>query len=693
MTLVRRRRKPGPLPVTPSGLNDKPATTPPGPEPRAPRPAKLSVYAGLIAGGCSDGPGNAARFFTPNAVAVGPQGELYIADQGNNTIRKITPAGVVSTFAGTPGVAGSTNGTGSAARFNGPNDIAIDAAGQLLVSDGNNNTIRKITRSGVVTTLAGTAGVAGSADGPGASATFNSPCGLALDRAGTLYVADSNNNTIRKITPAGRVSTFAGTAGLTGSADGPGASARFNNLNGLAMAASGNLVAADSGNNTIRQITRMGVVSTLAGTAGPSGDRDGTGAAARFDFPMGLAVDPLGNLYVAEEMGQVIRKITPSRVVTTLAGTGGVPGYADGPSASARFNGPASLAVDRAGNIYVAEAWNNTIRKISPAGEVSTVAGSGPTSSVDGTRTSARFNMPKGLVVDGAGNLVVADCHGQTIRKVTPAGDVTTLAGAAGVEGSADGPGTAARFRHPIDVALDGAGNIYVADSYHYTIRKLTPSGVVSTLAGTAGTLGSADGLGAAASFGAVTALTVDGAGNLYVAESDANTIRKVTPAGAVTTLAGTAGTTGSANGIGAAASFNLPADVELDASGNLYVADFFNATIRKVTPEGVVSTVAGTPEVTGYADGTGAAARFNQPMGLAMTASGHLYVADSLNHTIRMITPEGVVTTVAGVPGVNRTVPGALPGCWFAPYGLAVDPATGALFASTDDAILKVVL
>jgi sugar lactone lactonase YvrE len=327
-----------------------------------------------------------------------------------------------------------------------------------------------------VSTLAGTPGSKGSANGRGAAARFNDPFGVACDAAGNLYVADFANFTIRKITPAGEVTTFAGKAGSRGSVDGSGDAARFDHPSGIACDAAGNLYVTDS--FTIRKITPAGTVTTLAGNADVDsyGSVDGSGAAARFRYPLGVACDAAGNLYVTDS-NTTIRKITPAGEVTTLAGKTGIGGSADGLGAAARFSDPYGIACDAAGNLYVAEYGNFTIRKITPAGEVTTLAGkAGSMGSADGSGAAARFQIPEGIACDGAGNLYVTDTGNFTIRKITPAGDVTTLAGKAGTEGSADGRGAAARFDGPDGIARDAAGNLYVADSGNDTIRKITLS-------------------------------------------------------------------------------------------------------------------------------------------------------------------------------------------------------------------------
>jgi sugar lactone lactonase YvrE len=327
-------------------------------------------------------------------------------------------------------------------------------------------------------------------------------------------------------------------------ADGVGAAARFNRPQGVATDRAGNVYVADTSNHTIRKITPAGVVTTLAGTAGSSGSTDATGAAARFNRPQSLATDSAGNVYVADYYNTTIRKITPAGMVSTLAGTAG---FSLATRAAQRFSAVTSVATDSAGNVYVAEYYGNTISKVTPTGAVSTLAGpvNRATGSTDGTGAGARFNWPHGVATDRAGNVYVADTSNHTIRKITSAGGVTTLAGMAGLIGSTDATGAAARFYFPAHIASDSAGNLYVADNGNHTIRKITPAGVVSTLAGTASLMGSTDATGAAARFYYLEGVATDIAGNVYVADSGNHTIRKITPAGVVTTLAGTAGLTG----------------------------------------------------------------------------------------------------------------------------------------------------
>ena len=323
-----------------------------------------------------------------------------------------------------------------------------------------------------------------------------------------------------------------------------------------------------------------------------------TSISANLDHPNGVAVDLAGNLYIANFFWNNIPKITFSGNVSILAGT------------ASNFNNPMDVAVDASGNVYVADTYNNKIRKITLAGIVTTLAGSGIVGATDGIGTAASFNTPQGLAIDSSGNVYVADSFNNKIRKITVAGVVTTLAGS-GIDGAADGVGSSASFGGPTDVAVDGSGNVYVADDFNHKIRKITPAGLVSTFAGN-NTAGAADGIGTAASFNFPHYLAVDNFGNVYVSDSGNNKIRKISSTGEVTTLAGT-GTAGSVDGPGTIASFNVPRGVAVDAVGNVYIADSSNNKIRKISqlgysispnlPSGLIfdnttGTISGTPTV-----------------------------------------------------------------------------------------------
>lgn len=319
--------------------------------------------------------------------------------------------------------------------------------------------------------------------------------------------------------------------------------------------------------------------TNYAGLPGTPGATDGTLAESRFNQPSGLAVDAAGHLFVAHYFNHTIRRISTNGIVSTVAGIPGQSGFVDGPATDARFNQPSFLTFDAAGNLYVSELLNNAIRKITKAGVVSTYAGG-----------SGQLNRPTGLVFDAVGNLFVADSANHVIRLVTPGGLVLTLAGSVGDGGSADGPAAEARFYYPTDVTLDAAGNLFVSDAGNDTIRKISPAGTVSTVAGAPRQKAAVDGFGGAARFYQPYIIRFDAAGNLVVADSGNYTLRRISPAGEVTTIAGQAGT---ADGIGTAARFFNPGYIAFDATGTLYVADAFNHRISRGT------VVAGFPQIT----------------------------------------------------------------------------------------------
>lgn len=642
----------------------------------------FSTWAGFAGQESATGTGTNALFQAPAGAAVDSAGNIYVADYDNNTIQKITPAGTVTTLAGLAGYYGSANGSGTNALFNGPEGVALDNGGNVYVADSGNNTIRKITPAGIVSTLAGSPGIIGSTDGTGTNALFNQPAGVAVDSLTNVYVADYGNHTIRKISPAAAVTTLAGSAGNFGSSNGFGASAQFYQPEGVAVDSLGNIYVADTANNMIRKIT-AGSVITLAGSTN-SGSANASGTSGSFNAPQAVAVDNAGNVYVADAGNNMIRKITSLGAVTTVAGSTNF-GSADGTGINAQFWGPAGIATDSNTNIFVADYFNGTIRKITSAGVVTTLAGSASAGSGNASAVSARFNLPESLAADSSGNIYVADTANNTIRQISISGVVTTLAGSAGKSGAADGSGTNALFNGPQAVAVDGSGIVYVADTANHTIRKIT-AGTVSTLAGTAGTSGNVDGAAASALFYGPQGIAVDSSNNVYVADTLNYTIRKIS-GGTVSTLAGVSGTYGSTDGTNSNALFNWPKGLDVDGSGNIYVADFLNHTIRKITPAGVVSTLAGLAGLWGNADGTNSNARFFEPEAVVVDGSGNLYVADSGNNTIRKLTPSGtnwVVTTVGGsTSGLSGFADGVGTNALFSnPSGVAIDNS-GYLFVA----------
>ena len=644
----------------------------------------FTTFAGSTAQGNVDGVTNLSEFNQPGGVAMDTSGNIYIADTADNTIRKIAAGGTVSTFAGSPGISGSADGNGTNAFFNAPQGVAVDNSGNVYVADTGNDTIRKITSAGVVTTLAGEPGNAGSANGLGTNAQFYAPEGLAVDASSNVFVADTWNDTIRELSSSGSVTTIAGWPGTFGSTNATGTNALFYEPGGVAVDASDDVFVADTGNNAVREIAAGGSVTTLAGSVGNFGYTNGTGTNALFNAPQGIAIDSSGNLYVADYLNNAIRRVTTAGVVMTVAGSPGNFGSANG-----TFWGPEGIVVDPANNnlVYVADTGNSTIRQVSfgPEITVSTFAGNASDGSANAAGTAARFFWPMDVASDGQGNFYVADAQNNTIRKIASNGTVSLFAGFPGVTGSVNATGTNASFNAPQAAAVDSSGNVYVADTGNSIIRVMTPAGVVSTLAGSPGNRGSSDGTGGSAQFNEPQGIAVNSSGDVFVADTMNHTIREIAPGGVVTTFAGFPGNFGSADGTNSTAQFDRPAGLAIDGTGNIFVADMLNQTIREITPAGMVTTIAGLARVFGDWDGTNSTAAFFDPEGVAVGSGDTLYVADSGNDSIRQLTPSGtnwIVTTIAGWPGVSGTEDGSGIGARFCyPAGLAV--SSGSLFVA----------
>lgn len=331
-------------------------------------------------------------------------------------------------------------------------------------------------------------------------------------------------------------------------------------------------------------------------------------------------------------------------LVTTLAGQTAT-GSVNGTGSAASFNLPSGVCLDPSGNAYVTDRVNHLIRKITPAGVVTTFAGTGAPGAANGTGTLASFWYPRGLCSDLSGNIYVADDYNLLIRKITPAGVVTTFAGS-GSPGAVDGLAASASFNGPIGVCSNAAGDIFVAEEGNQRVRMIS-SGTVSTIAGS-GAIGFANATGTLASFNYLGGICIDPSGNIFVADQNNHSIRKITSAGVVTTFAGT-GTSGSVDGTGTAASFNSPTGVSSDASGNIYVADFSNSRIRKIDPSGVVTTLSGF-NGSGYLDGNTSLAKFDHPIGISTFTGNTLYVVDRANNRIRVISP----CSAPNVPGAS---------------------------------------
>ena len=610
----------------------------------------LSRVAGTCQAGFSGDGGAAlnAQLNNPQGVALDAAGNLYIADQGNQRIRKVTPAGTITTVAGT-GVVGYSgdNGPATSAALNSPQGVAVDSAGNLYIADPHNHRIRQVAPNGTISTVAGTGDPGNSGDGgPATAATFSQPVAVAVSPAGNLYIADAGSNQVRKIVPGGTVILVAGngTGGSSGDS-GPASAAELSDPQGVAVDWAGNVYIADQSNSRVRKVDVNGVISTYAG-GGPSFGDNGPATSAQLSQPVGVAVDYSGDLYIADVASR-IRMVNPGGTISTVAGTGFLPSSGDGGAAGlAQLTGPWGLARDGSGNLYVADWKANRVREISPAGTISTFAGTGLSGdSGDGGPATSAAVTPYVVAVDSLGNVYLADTA--VIRKIDTKGKISTIAGTGAFGYSGDnGTATAAKLNYYLPgLAVDANQNVYVSDFNNQRVRMVAAAtGIITTVAGT-GTPGfnGDDQAATTAQLSYPTGLAVDGAGNLYIADYNNNRIRKVSAlTGNISTVAGNGSSQNTGDGEPAtSAGLEFPWAVTVDGFGNLYISTSGN-TVRKVTPGGIISTIAGTG-VLGYAGdgGLAASAELNYPLGLASDSAGNIYVSDFSNAAVRVLQPE----------------------------------------------------
>ncbi len=640
---------------------------------------QLVRHAGVLAGAGNAG-GDAlatARFNTPLAVVGDALGNIFVADTFNGVIRRIDSTAMSA--GRQPGREGAPRRPWRACML--PHRWQPFSRCALFVADWN-HTVRVVhgafTAAPLVATIAGRANDPGAVDGTGEDARFNGPSALAFDSNGMLYVADEASHLIRRIDPATRqVSTYAGQRFVAGADDGHRSVARFRNPRGLFVGGVDQLLVADTGNHTVRMIDPLGQVSTIAGKARESGYRNGRAAEALFSSPT-AALQLADGIYVADSGNHVIRKALGG-FVETVAGTG-VAGIADGQRLQAQFNTPTGFAVAGGNRLLVADLYNHAIRELYRARSqlpVKTLAGQKPQpGATDGFWSAASFNRPAGLASDATGGLWVADAGNHLLRRIAT-GRVSTLAGQAGSGGAQDGAGAQARLDEPAGIAFDAAGSAWVTQ--RGAVRRVDATGNVVTLA----TAASSGGL-----LSQPQGIVILDNGDAVVADRATHRLLRISPTGVVSVFAGS-GSRGGADGAGVSASFDTPLGLALDrVSGLLYAADSRNHVIRVVTSLGVVSTWAGATGQRGSADGLGAAARLREPSGVSVGRGGNVYVADRGNHKLRRISPAGQVTTIAGQAGIAGFIPGLLPGLLARPAGIVA--AGSSLFVTMEDGVVE---
>jgi sugar lactone lactonase YvrE len=643
------------------------------------------------------GPGT-TNLAEPFGIAVDASGDLFISDSYNNVIRELSSNGILSTVGnGRAGFSGD-GGPATNASLNSPNgNVAVDASGNLFIPDTANNRIRKVSTNGVITTVAGNGSFGYAGDGGAATtASLNYPCGVAVDAGGNVYIADFYNSRIRKLSANGIITTVAGNGNFGFSGDGgPALNADLYAPKGVTVDASGNVFIADLGNNRIREVSTNGIITTVAGngTAGYSGD-GGRATAAELNYPTDVAVDASGNFYIEDAFNGRIRKVNTNGIISTVAGNGNFGFSGDGgPATSAALANPqGGVAVDASGNLFIGDTYDEHIRKVSTNGIITSVLGDGEGgySGDGGPATNATLDSPTGLAMDTAGNLFIVDTSNERVRKVDTNGIITTVAGngGSGFIGSFsgdEGPATNAALNDPSGgVAVDGFGNVFIADTSNSRIRKVSTNGVITTAAGNGSSGYAGDGRAATnTSLNYPWGVAVDNLGDVFIADTGNYRIREVTTNGIITTIAGN-GPYGYSGDGGRATSAELasPQAVAVDSSGNLFIADTYNNRIRKVT-DSIITTVAGNGTAGHSGDGGQAThAELKTPYAVAVDSSGNLFIADEGNYRIREVTTNGIITTVAGNSNYGFSGDGgpALNADLSLPEGLAVD-ASGNVF------------
>ena len=605
-----------------------------------------NTYAGY---GGDGGPATNASLYGPIGVCADNHGQIYIADEYNHRIRKVNSSGIISTVAGN-GAYGYTGdgGPATAAELYYPTGVSADTNGNLFIADYYNHSIRKIDATGTITTVAGNGSHGFSGDGgPATAAQLYYPFNVITDYSDNLLIADQYNARIRMVDVSGNIATVAGSSSAGFGGDGgPATAASLYYPYSMVADPSGTIYISDYGNERIRKVKTNGIISTIAGigSSGFSGD-GGPATAGEFHTPIGIAIDTTGNLYVSDYGNNRIREIDVNGTLSTFAGNGFAGNSGDGgPATGAELNTPTGVTTDAGGNVYIADIYNGRIRKVNSSGIISTAVGDGQNvfGGDGGPASAASVYYPFGVATDVSGNLYIADYGNQRIRKVNTSNIISTIAGNGSIGYTGDGgPATAGTFDYPTGVAADTFGNIFVADIYNNCVRKITTGGIITTVAGNGSAgYGGDGGPATAASLNLPYGVAADVTGNLYISDFGNHRIRKVNLSGIISTVAGT-GTGGySGDGNPATASrLYYPIGISADTNGNIFIGDYANYRIRKINPAGIIFTVAGNGSAGFSGDGGPAtAAVLNVPYGITNDAAGNILIADEGNNRVRRV-------------------------------------------------------
>ncbi|MGO9959092.1 MAG: hypothetical protein ACLP50_24520, partial [Solirubrobacteraceae bacterium] len=495
----------------------------------------LSVVAGVPGafGAPTPGPAASSELANPSGVTVDEAEHLYIADPDNDVVEQVTPGGVLSVVAGVPAQSGApTPGPATSSDLALPESVAVDGAGNLYIADPDNDVVERVTPGGDLSIVAGDGQSGAPAPGPATSSELGSPSSVAVDAAGNLYIADAGNDVVERATPEGILSVVAGYTPSGGPSPGPATSSDLSLPLGVAADSTGNLYIADTGNDVVERVTPAGVLSIVAGVPLQSGaPTPGPAASSDLGAPAAVAVDGAGNLYIADTGNDVVEKVTASGTLSVIAGVPGQSGAPTaGPAARSDLGEPAGVAVDRTGNLYIADTTNDIVERVTPGGVLSIVAGDGQFGApTPGPATSSDLGEPAGVAIDGSGNLYIADAGNDVVEKVTASGTLSVIAGVPGESGAvSSGPATSSSLGNPAGVAVDRAGNVYIADTADNVVERVTTGGVLSVVAGDGEFGAPTPGPATSSDLGAPAGVAVDAAGNLYIADTDNSDIEAV---------------------------------------------------------------------------------------------------------------------------------------------------------------------
>lgn len=673
-----------------------------------------------VGGGNGDGGPAIDALIDPRGLAFGPGGVVFVADGRNNRVRRIDVAtGIISTVAGSGESGfGGDGGIGQNAKLSLPMDVAVDGSGNLYIADFANNRIRKLSPNGIISTLAGNGSASFGGDGGLATqAALSNPWGVAVGPDGYVYIADHGNSRIRRVGPPGCgpttciITTVAGSGVVNYSGDGgPALAAALRNPSDVAFDSAGNMLISDFNNNRVRRVVN-GIIDTFAGggsigSDGSIGD-GGPAVGAVLRFPTQISAGPNGTIFIADNLQRRLRRVQ-NGAIATVAGTGTAGSGGDGgPATLAEMYFPYGVAVHPSGDLWIAttttlaRSQHNRIRTVDGGGTINAVVGGGIG---NGAAATDVLVDPRGIDArPGAGllpDLYLADGVNNVVRYVDGR-DATTrvLAGTGEAGYSGDGGwATSARMNKPLDVAVDRDGNVYVADTFNNVVRRVDRTGLIGTVAGNGSRGFAGDGGPAgAARLASPTGIALDRDGNLYIADSENYRVRKVTN-GIISTIAGTGQSGyGGDGGPATAALLTTPWDVVVGADGTVYIADHLNSRIRRVTPDGIMTTYAGTG-ITGFTGDGGPAtsARLYRPSLLALDNANNLFIADNNNLRVRVVAGQtGIIETVAGngQSGAGGDGGPAKAASFSTPSGIAVDPSGAFLFVSAyEDALVRMV-